>query len=187
MADWLSLLDDCLAAAGGLDGTETPRAATPSVVSTRPSPTNTTACRRRDERFPDPYNMGVNAEVFLYDEKFPPEPKTLMMFYKRLREIDVPEMMASIITETPGKPWDYYRDMTRQLWDEARHAMMGEVGFVDLGIDWPKQVMVNYTWSLAPQHAAQADRTPRRALLHRAGAHAEDRQALRVGSRPRLA
>ena len=104
---------------------------------------------QRDERFPDPYNMGVNAEVFLYDEQFPPEPKTLMMFYKRLREIDVPEMMASIITETAGKPWDYYRDMTRQLWDEARHAMMGEVGFAALGIDWPKQVMINYTWSLA--------------------------------------
>jgi hypothetical protein len=104
---------------------------------------------KRDERFPDPFNMGVNAEVFLYDEKFPPEPKTLMMFYKRLREVDVPEMMASIITETPDKPWDYYRDMTRQLWDEARHAMMGEVGFASLDIDWPKQVMINHTWSLA--------------------------------------
>jgi hypothetical protein len=90
----------------------------------------------------------VNAEVFLYDEKYPPQPKTLMMFYKRLREIDVPEMMASIIIETPGKPWEYYRDMTRQLWDEARHAMMGEVGFVQQGVDWRK-VMVNFTWSLA--------------------------------------
>jgi hypothetical protein len=93
--------------------------------------------------------MGVNAEVFLYDESFPPEPKTLMMFYKRLREVDVPEMMASIISETPDKPWGYYRDMTRQLWDEARHAMMGEVGFVNLGVDWPRAVMVNFTWSLA--------------------------------------
>jgi hypothetical protein len=71
-----------------------------------------------------------------------------MMFYKRLREIDVPEMMASIITQTPDKPWSYYRDMTRQLWDEARHAMMGEVGFVKAGVDWRK-VMVNFTWSLA--------------------------------------
>jgi hypothetical protein len=104
---------------------------------------------RRDERFPDPYNMGVHAEVFLYDETMPPEPKTLMMYYKRLREIDVPEMMASIIAETTGKPWDYYVDMTRQLWDEARHAMMGEVGFVRAGLDWQRLVRVNFTWSLA--------------------------------------
>ncbi len=79
----------------------------------------------------------------------PLEPKTLMMYYKRLREIDVPEMMASILAETPGKPWDYTVDMTRQLWDEARHAMMGEVGFVRAGIDWQKFVRVNFTWSLA--------------------------------------
>jgi hypothetical protein len=73
----------------------------------------------------------------------------LMMYYKRLREIDVPEMMSSIIAETEGKPWGYYRDMTRQLWDEARHAMMGETGFVSLGLDWAKLVMVNFTWSHA--------------------------------------
>jgi hypothetical protein len=91
--------------------------------------------------------MGVNAEVFLYDPSFPAPPKTIMMFYKRLREIDVPEMMASILTETAGKPWNYYRDMTRQLWDEARHAMMGEIGLLNLGVDWRK-VMINFTWSL---------------------------------------
>ena len=93
--------------------------------------------------------MGVHAEAFLYDEQFPPLPKTLMMYYKRLREIDVPEMMASIIAETTGKPWEYTVDMTRQLWDEARHAMMGEIGFVRAGIDWRKLVRVNFTWSLA--------------------------------------
>ena len=110
-----------------------------------------------------------------------------MMFYKRLREIDVPEMMASIITETTGKPWGYYRDMTRQLWDEARHAMMGEVGFVGLGVDWTTARMINFTWSLRAQHAtAQPIGTARRALLHRAGADAEDRQALRVGGRRRV-
>jgi hypothetical protein len=145
---WLALLEDCLAAAGSLDGTQKPSdkpvARRHSGKSYRYDPVP-----KRDERFPDPYNMGVNAEVFLYDEKFPPEPKTLMMFYKRLREVDVPEMMASIITETRDKPWGYYRDMTRQLWDEARHAMMGEVGFANLGIDWPKLVMINFTWSLA--------------------------------------
>ncbi|RYD73473.1 MAG: hypothetical protein EOP84_21485, partial [Verrucomicrobiaceae bacterium] len=145
-ARWLTLLGECLTAAGTLDGTSAKStspsrhySATPFVYDGKP---------QRDERFPDPYNMGVNAEAFLYNEQMPADAKVLMMFYKRLREIDVPEMMASIITETKGKPWGYYRDMTRQLWDEARHAMMGEVGFLSLGIQWPQSVMVNFTWSL---------------------------------------
>ncbi|HEU0010530.1 MAG TPA: hypothetical protein VFT34_12010 [Verrucomicrobiae bacterium] len=146
--DWLKLLDDCLVAAGGLDGREEP-GVRPLPRRYSAQPFKFDSVPKRDARFPDPYNMAVNAEVFLYDPAFPPAPKTLMMFYKRLREIDVPEMMASILAQSPGKPWDYYRDMTRQLWDEARHAMMGEVGFASLGIDWAKNVMVNFTWSLA--------------------------------------
>jgi hypothetical protein len=148
LADWSTLLQESLARAGNLDGstpvTDVPArrlySARPVVYDKRP---------RRDERFPDPYNMGVHAEAFLYDEQFPALPKTLMMYYKRLREIDVPEMMASIIAETTGKPWEYTVDMTRQLWDEARHAMMGEVAFVRAGLDWRKYVRVNFTWSLA--------------------------------------
>jgi hypothetical protein len=144
---WLALLDDCLANAGALHGAD-PASKKELARQHSAKPFVYDPVPRRDERFPDPYNMGVNAEVFLYDEKFTAPPKTLMMFYKRLREIDVPEMMASIITQTPNKPWAYYRDMTRQLWDEARHAMMGEVGFIKAGVDWRK-VMVNFTWSLA--------------------------------------
>ena len=143
---WLEVLDQALAAAGGLDGTSEKSGETVArKYSAKPFVYDRVP--KRDARFSDPYNMGVNAEVFLYDPLQPPEPKVLMMFYKRLREIDVPEMMASIISETKDKPWGYYRDMTRQLWDEARHAMMGEVGFLSLGVDWTK-VMVNFTWSL---------------------------------------
>ncbi|MEN3941386.1 hypothetical protein WJU23_08845 [Prosthecobacter sp. SYSU 5D2] len=149
MADWTSLLQALLDAAGDLDGSQERmplkdedifRYSGQAFVHDK--------VPKRDERFPDPYNMGVHAEEFLYDPRFQSRDKTLMMYYKRLREIDVPEMMATILTETPQKPWGYYKDMTRQLWDEARHAMMGEVGFVKLGIDWPKHVMVNFTWSL---------------------------------------
>jgi hypothetical protein len=183
MAPWLSLLDDCLAAAGGLDGPN----AVPAKGIARHHSRQALPVRQspaRDERFPDPYNMGVNAEVFLYDEPMPPDAKVLMMFYKRLREIDVPEMMASIIAETPGKPWGYYRDMTRQLWDEARHAMMGEVGFASVGVDWPKQRHDQFHLVAGFEHATDAHRTPRRPLFHRAGPDAEKRQALRMGSRP---
>ena len=161
--DWLGLLNNCLANAGGLDGTAEP-AQQPVGRQRSAKPYQYDSVPRRDARFPDPFNMGVNAEAFLYDEQYPPEPKTLMMFYKRLREIDVPEMMSSIIAETPGKPWGYYRDMTRQLWDEARHAMMGEVGFVNLAIDWPSKVMVNFNWSLALN--AQLTPMERHAVLY---------------------
>jgi hypothetical protein len=36
--------------------------------------------------------------------------------------------------------------MSRQLWDEARHAMMGEVGFVALGVDWTR-ARITHNWS----------------------------------------
>jgi hypothetical protein len=145
MAGWLKLLDDCLAAAGGLDGTE-PESGQPIQRQRSAIPYVYDPLPRRDERFQDLWNQGVNAEAFLYDESFEPRPKTLMMYFKRIREIDVPEMMASIIVQTRGKPWKYYRDMTRQLWDEARHAMMGEVGFVAQGVDWTR-ARITHNWS----------------------------------------
>jgi hypothetical protein len=145
-AEWLATLDQCLAAAGGLDGTSPPAAPPPGRWHSR-TPYVYDRVPRRDARFSDPFNMAVNAEAFIWDPQYPPQPKLLMLFYKRLREIDVPEMMASIIAETPGKPWAYYHDMSRQLWDEARHALLGEVGFEALGIDWPSLVRVNFTWS----------------------------------------
>ncbi len=154
---WLSLLDVCLAAAGGLDGSGPELALEEPIRHYSSKPFVFDGTPKRDHRFPDPFNMGVNAEAFLYDEEKPADAKVLMMFYKRLREIDVPEMMASIITETKGRPWEYYRDMTRQLWDEARHAMMGETGFASLGLPWPELVMVNATWS----HCLNTQLTPR--------------------------
>jgi hypothetical protein len=144
---YLERLRDALAAARGIDGAgaQTDKTAR-RVYSAKEFAYDHTP--KRDERFPDPYNMSVNAELVLHDETKPADAKVLLMFFKRLREIDVPEMMSSILMETDKKPWDYYRDMTRQLWDEARHAMMGEVGFVSLGLDWPKLVMINHTWAL---------------------------------------
>lgn len=144
--EWLALLDSMLAGAGDLDGKKQPnKRSTPRRFSAIPYKYDPVPVR--DERFKDPYNMGVNAEAMLFDPDIPPFPKTIMLYFKRMREIDVPEMMASILNETKDKPWEYYRDMTRQIWDEARHAMMGEIGLVSLGIDW-SQIPLNVTWSL---------------------------------------
>lgn len=142
---WLKLLNDCLAAVGDLCGTQ-PVQSVPLQKIYSGEAYKYDRIPARDERFGDIYNMGVNAEAFLLDRERQALPKTIMLYFKRMREIDVPEMMASIITETPGKPWGYYRDMIRQLWDEARHAMMGEVGFTSIDVDW-REIPFNYTWS----------------------------------------
>lgn len=151
----------CFDAAGGIYGAAAQSPVPERVFSKIPYVYDRVP--RRDERWQDVWNQGVNAEAFIYDPAMPAKAKTLMLLYKRLREIDVPEMMASIIQETKGKPWDYYRDMSRQLWDEARHAMMGEVGFAALGVDWTK-ARITLNWS----HRLNTECTPleRHAVLY---------------------
>ena len=61
--------------------------------------------------------------------------------------MDVPEMMASIMIERTGRPWDFYLDFSRQLWDECRHAMMGSVAFEAAGVDWTR-IPLNTGFSL---------------------------------------
>ena len=145
MESWLQLLDDGLRAAGLLDGSAEVSRQTPTRMHSA-SRYQYDAVPKRDERFQDLWNQAVNAEAFIYDPQFDAKPKSLMMMFKRLREIDVPEMMASIIYQTKDKEWQYYHDMSRQLWDEARHAMLGEVGFVALGVDWT-EARITHNWS----------------------------------------
>ncbi|MBO9571219.1 MAG: hypothetical protein J7497_03275 [Chitinophagaceae bacterium] len=142
---WLQLLKDCLNVMGGPDGSGRSKEVLPERNFSK-QPYQYKGFPKRDERFKDVYNMGVNAEALLLNKEIAPLPKTLMLYFKRMREIDVPEMMASIISETPDKPWAYYKDMIRQLWDESRHAMMGEVGFTSLNIKW-EDIPFNLTWS----------------------------------------
>lgn len=152
MAEWTDYLNVCLDAGGRLEGTQF--ADDGQQGSPLPDPffpksfAHHDLTPRRDHRFRDSYNGGVNPEAFLYDDRFSARDKTLMMYYKRIRELDVPEVMATILHELKNEePWDFYHKMIRQLWDEARHAMMGEVGFVSLGLDWTA-IPINFTWSL---------------------------------------
>jgi len=82
---------------------------------------------RRDERFVDPFNISAKYDEYYRDESLPYDERVYALVYKRLREMDVPEWMGPILYKTTGKPWQYYVDISRQLWDEARHSMMGEI------------------------------------------------------------
>jgi len=151
---WLKELDDCLALSGGFDGSEEHKEGNlPDRYSNKKFEIKMEP--QRDERFIDPYNQGVNAEAFLFDPEYSPKAKTIMLYFKRMREIDVPEMMAPLIYQEMHKPNGYMRDMCRQLWDEARHAMMGEIGFTSIGIDW-KEIPMSINFSLGLNTLATA-------------------------------
>jgi hypothetical protein len=44
----------------------------------------------------------------------------------RLSEMNVAEGLAVVLCETKEMPWEFYWDISRHLWDEVRHSMMGE-------------------------------------------------------------
>ncbi len=88
---------------------------------------------RRDERMFDVYNQFDPRSAFS-DESRDPVERTYALVCMRIREMDVPEFMSPIIYKTRGKQWEYYNEMGRQFFDEARHAMMGEVALYQGGI-----------------------------------------------------
>jgi len=152
---WAAHLNAYLMAAGGVAGDEpvpadqeppAPRATAPFVPSFDP---------KRDARSGAIYNFYYRPDGVYTDPEADLDERNLALMFKRLHEMDVPEMMASILGETHGKPWTYYREMARQLWDECRHAFMGEVWFARQGVDlsrWPNHV----AWSMY----LNLDRTP---------------------------
>jgi hypothetical protein len=93
---------------------------------------------KRDSRFNDIYNRSAIIDDYYRDEALELDERVFALYYKRLREMDVPEWMGPIIYQTQGKPWEYYHDLSRQLWDEARHAMLGEVGLYSCGVEFYK-------------------------------------------------
>lgn len=93
---------------------------------------------KRDVRFRDNFNKSALIDKYYQDENLPTDERVYALYFKRLREMDVPEWMAPIIYKTKGQQWEYYTDLSRQLWDETRHAMLGEVGLYSLGVPFYK-------------------------------------------------
>lgn len=93
----------------------------------------------RDARFHGSYNFNFPPHNVYALAYVSPEERNLALLCKRLLEMDVPEMMASFITERAAdQPWEFQLDYRRQLWDEARHSMMGEAAFEARNIDWTR-------------------------------------------------
>lgn len=112
----------------------------------------------RDDRFHGLYNFEFPPQVVYNADSVPADERNLALICKRTLEMDVPEVMASFLYERKDQPWEFYLDYSRQLWDEARHAMMGTVGFEAKGVDW-KEIPLNIGFSLRLNlHASPQDR-----------------------------
>jgi len=175
-AAWERHLRAYLHAAGGVAGDATTPAATagsgggatvalpPARAAREPEPAVDWTPRRDARIESDNYDFPPHW-VYAQRER-PVRERVLAMICKRLLEMDVPEMMARIVYETrraarergAPKPWAYTADMCRQIWDEARHSMMGEGWLAARGIDWTR-VPLNVGFSLGLNTLA----TPREA------------------------
>jgi len=160
--DWAAHLRSYLAAAGGITGDESVDGNPHSPVTTRQVPARAPRHSfhpQRDDRFHGQYNFEFPPHVVYCMPDVPPDERNLALLCKRTLEMDVPEMMASFMTERGEQPWEFYRDYSRQLWDEARHAMMGSVAFEAKGIDWRHEIPLNISFALRlNEHATPIER-----------------------------
>jgi hypothetical protein len=134
---WQSHLRAYLHAAGGIDGTGTPgEEMPPPPRATHPFVPDTTP--RRDVRFTGVHQFDFPPQTVYNAPGVSAEERNLALICRRALEMDVPETIASFMSERRDRPWDFYHDYARQLWDEARHAMMGTVALAARGIDWTR-------------------------------------------------
>jgi hypothetical protein len=143
---WRDHLSAYLAHAGGVSGESTfdgelppPRAKEPFQPDYFP---------RRDGRFERQGNFIFPPHAISRGEDIPDDEKTLALMCKRALEMDVPEAMARMIAEAENQPWEFYVHMCRQLWDEARHAMMGAAYFEAHDIDWRREIPLHPGFSI---------------------------------------
>ncbi len=140
-AAWMDHLSAYLSAAGGIAGDEAkPDDLPPSRVR---EPFKPAYLPERDERFAQRWNFTNPQRQVSLNEAVPLDERTLALMCRRIVEMDVPEYMTRIIAETHDEPWDYYVAMTRQLWDEVRHAMLGTIYFEQRGVDWKRDIAIH--------------------------------------------
>lgn len=157
--DWSAHLAAYLNAVGGISGDQ-PTGTTQDIrlarAFTAQQPDFTP---RRDERFRGSYNFEFPPHEVYNTPGVPADERNLALLCKRTLEMDVPEMMASFMAERQNESWEFYRDYSRQLWDEARHAMMGTVAFEARGVDWKREIPLNVGFALRlNRHAEPLER-----------------------------
>lgn len=119
-ARWEEALRAQLAAAGGVDGME-PRRPVPPELAPRYEPFRLPERAARDERFT---SSPIKFSGMSFEDSDAGRLRTMM--YHRFFEMSPAEAVAVVHFASEGKPWAFYCDTARHLWDEVRHAWFGE-------------------------------------------------------------
>lgn len=151
---WTEHLKYFLTQAGGISGEESQTAFEPGRTARSAGHTYQMRLEpQRDARFRDSFNTSEAAHSVYQDESRSIDERMFALIYKRLREMGVPEYLSAVLFRTPGKPWDYYLDLARQVWDEARHAMLGEVALYAHGMafyEYPVNIHISTALNQLP-------------------------------------
>ena len=158
---WRDHLGACLAAPGGIAGADVAASAPARLRSEQPFVPDTMP--RRDARFRGVHDFDFPPQTVYNAPGVSADERNLALLCRRTLEMDVPETMASFLTERRDRPWPFYREYARQLWDEARHAMMGTVALAARGVDWT-QLPLHVGFSLRLNR--HADPLERQILLY---------------------
>ena len=142
---WREHLQSYLQAAGGVDGAES-RTGTPLPAKRGGGGFHPKLAPKRDSRFRGLYDTSIPADTVYGDESRGIDERNLALLFKRVREMDVPEVIAGILAQSADKSWAFYEDMFRQMWDEARHALLGQAALQARGIRW-QELPINVTFS----------------------------------------
>ena len=158
--DWGRHLEAYLDAAGGAagDGERTGELPPPRAVA----PLELVRVPRRDDRFTRLWDSRGRG-FFDDDAERSTAEVNWRLMYVRLTEMHVPELLALILYEWPDATFEQHRALARHLWDEARHAMMGEVYFQAHDVDW---CSVPHELSFASYPNTQLEPRERYALLY---------------------
>lgn len=138
---WVKHLEAWLEYAGGIGGTDE----RPTQEPARRASGSFTPdfFPQRDERFEMRWNFVNPQRQVSLNEDIPLDERTIALMCRRIVEMDVPEYMARIIALADHDSWEYYVAMTRQMWDEARHAMLGTIYFENRNVDWKRLIAIH--------------------------------------------
>jgi hypothetical protein len=154
--DWHAHVAGWVRTAGGIGGDDL---RTPPPPSRAIRPYAFDVMPRREGPASVLFDTTTPADVVYLDDRRDPDERNAALLFKRIREMDVPEVIAGIVAERWAEarnrsdrtqPWSYYVSMLRQAWDEARHAMLGQALMESHGIDWKAlPINITFSWKLA--------------------------------------